>query len=142
MPALRKDYSEAVKQYLEGQSIEKIATFYGITRQAMWKILVRRGVAMRHLEPAEFVVWNGAKYSVRENGYLAKTIESRSYLHREIWEQHYGPIPLGYEVHHKDEDKRNNALNNLELLTEADHAAAHGFGGNQYVPSLGRRPVK
>jgi hypothetical protein len=59
-----------------------------------------------------------------------------------VWEHHNGPIPAGFEVHHKDENKANNDISNLDLMTAVDHAARHGFGGNQYVPSLGRRPVK
>ena len=47
MPAKRKDYDYAVKMYSLGLSIGNIATYYGITRQAMHKILQRRQVVFR-----------------------------------------------------------------------------------------------
>lgn len=47
MPRKRKDYSEAVKMYGAGMSIQDVANFYQISRQAMWKILKRRGVNLR-----------------------------------------------------------------------------------------------
>lgn len=40
-------YSEAPKMYESGLSVGEVAAYYGITRQAMWKILLRRGVTMR-----------------------------------------------------------------------------------------------
>jgi hypothetical protein len=47
MPAHRKDYDLAVEMYEQGLSIGDIGDFYGITRQAMWAILKRRGVVFR-----------------------------------------------------------------------------------------------
>lgn len=35
--------------------------------------------------------------------------------HRLVWEQHHGPIPDGFEIHHRDRDVRNNRIENLEL---------------------------
>ena len=36
-------------------------------------------------------------------------------LHHLIWEKHYGKrVPKGYHVHHKDENKSNNCVANLE----------------------------
>lgn len=43
------------------------------------------------------------------------------YYHRVIWFYFNGDIPQGYEINHKDEDKSNNALCNLELLTRGDN---------------------
>ena len=46
-------------------------------------------------------------------------------LHRAVWEYHNGIIPDGYHVHHKDGDRNNNDIDNLELLREADHLSLH-----------------
>jgi endogenous inhibitor of DNA gyrase (YacG/DUF329 family) len=43
------------------------------------------------------------------------------YLHRVVWEFHNGPIPAGHEIHHKDEDPGNNAIDNLETVRKCDH---------------------
>lgn len=43
------------------------------------------------------------------------------YVHRAIWEAFNGPIPEGYEINHKDENRQNNNLENLELLTHLEN---------------------
>ncbi len=47
------------------------------------------------------------------------------YAHRVIYERHYGPIPSGWVVHHKDEDKSNNAIENLVAMPKAEHQRLH-----------------
>lgn len=142
MPRPRKDFTIAVEMYGLGASIDSVAVAHGVTRQAMWKILRRRGVEMRHPEPRARVVWRGRNYTLRDHGYFADTRDGRQYLHRAMWIEAFGPIPDGSEVHHKDGDKQHNTLDNFEPLSSSEHGRAHGFAGNQYVPSLGYRPVK
>lgn len=43
------------------------------------------------------------------------------YLHRVMWYMAYGPIPDGYEINHIDENKQNNALSNLNLMTHKEN---------------------
>jgi len=46
--------------------------------------------------------------------------------HRYLIQQKTGQqIPKGYVVHHKDRNRCNNALSNLELLTLSEHGKAH-----------------
>lgn len=45
--------------------------------------------------------------------------------HRMIWEAFNGPIPEGYEVHHIDGRRTNNALSNLILLSKLEHYFLH-----------------
>lgn len=42
-------------------------------------------------------------------------------LHRQIYEDNFGPIPEGYCVHHKDGNPENNDPSNLTLLSHAEH---------------------
>jgi hypothetical protein len=44
---------------------------------------------------------------------------------RHVWEQANGPIPRGMGVHHKDGDKLNDALDNLSLVSKAEHLDIH-----------------
>lgn len=61
----------------------------------------------------------GTKYkAIRVNG---KKMDE----HRFVWEQAYGPIPPNHVVHHKNGNKSDNRLENLELLTLSDHAKHH-----------------
>jgi len=48
------------------------------------------------------------------------------YQHREVMEIHIGRTLLSSEiVHHRDEDKRNNCVGNLELTDHVNHATEH-----------------
>ena len=47
-------------------------------------------------------------------------------LHRLIYEDFYDvELPTEIDIHHKDNDKLNNCICNLEALTHADHSASH-----------------
>lgn len=51
-------------------------------------------------------------------------------VHRLVYETWVGPVPGGLTINHKDGRKRNNHVNNLEVLTSAEnsrHAAALGL---------------
>jgi hypothetical protein len=45
--------------------------------------------------------------------------------HRQVWEDNIGEIPKGFFVHHKDGNKRNNNITNLELVNRIEHGAKH-----------------
>lgn len=46
-------------------------------------------------------------------------------LHQEVWKAAHGPIPDGCDIHHRDGDPLNNAVDNLECLTKKEHAQRH-----------------
>lgn len=50
-----------------------------------------------------------------------KTVQA----HRVIYEQHHGPIPEGWHIHHIDEDPLNNDPSNLQALSPRDHSRLH-----------------
>lgn len=47
-------------------------------------------------------------------------------LHRYVWRFHNGDIPEGYHVHHVDENKTHNDIENLCILPKGLHATLHG----------------
>lgn len=49
-------------------------------------------------------------------------------LHRDVWEHFKGPIPKGWEIHHKDDNYSNNDIANLECLPRKKHRAKHHVG--------------
>jgi hypothetical protein len=66
-------------------------------------------------------------HKVYMNGqYPAVYINGKScHVHRLQWIKHYGEIPRGCVVHHKDENKLNWDIDNLELLSRKDHILQH-----------------
>lgn len=46
-------------------------------------------------------------------------------MHRYVWEQHNGPIPAGYIIHHINGNKKDNRLENLSCLTQQEHNKLH-----------------
>lgn len=51
-------------------------------------------------------------------------------IHTLVWEAFHGARPIGLEVNHRDGNKANNRLDNLELLTSSGnklHASANGL---------------
>ena len=48
--------------------------------------------------------------------------------HRVVWIEANGPIPVGHHVHHRNGNITDNRLENLELLSAADHIRHHHIG--------------
>jgi len=60
-------------------------------------------------------------YRKTTSGFMHKTSE-----HRYIMQQSLpGQIPKGYIVHHRDGNKCNNTLSNLDILTRSEHSKKH-----------------
>lgn len=66
------------------------------------------------------------------DGYLRFRAGSRGgqhYVHRLVAAAFLGPCPEGYEVAHKDHDRANPRLDNLEYLTHAENVKASAAAG-------------
>lgn len=66
---------------------------------------------------------DGRHYAWYWDGDQRRTI----YRYQWVWIQANGPIPKGYEIHHKSEDKADDRLGNLECLPKPKHARKHGM---------------
>ena len=75
---------------------------------------------------AHVVTFQGRKYKL-SGGYYKALAWGRgpSALHRAKWEHYRGPIPEGFDVHHKDGDGTNNKLSNLEVISRGKHRSQH-----------------
>ena len=76
---------------------------------------------MEHqLKPS--VAWGGKRWWLNNGYYCNRRGEP---LHRAIYASVYGPIGMGLDIHHKDHDKTNNAIENLEAINRSDHLKLH-----------------
>ena len=59
-------------------------------------------------------------------------------LHRIMWETFVGEIPYGYEIDHIDNNRSNNALNNLQLVNHKQNIELSYKRGRKITDNNGR----
>lgn len=64
---------------------------------------------------------SGFGYTTEKGYHRAKLGGRLRMVHNWVWEQEHGPIPEGFDIHHVDGDKQNNALDNLMLVDRVTH---------------------
>lgn len=60
------------------------------------------------------------------------------YIHRLVWEAFVGEIPKGYIIHHKDSNKQNNSLSNLQLVSSKEHHDIHLAEHPEMITAMNR----
>jgi site-specific DNA-cytosine methylase len=138
MPAHRRP--EVAKKYWElyqqGFSCEDVGKAFGVGRNSVWKVLKNHGYDLRAKKLLPFIEFEGKRYTPDNDGYYRCTERDHNiFLHRVIWEQQNGAIPDGYHIHHKNGDKSDNRIENLECVTPSEHGTIHGFPeGYEFKP--------
>jgi len=75
-------------------------------------------------------------------GYRRVTIPGypgRMLISRLMWTAWNGPIPKGYEIHHKDENILNDYIDNLQMLTKSEHSSLHMTKDNPSRGMIGEK---
>lgn len=75
-----------------------------------------------------YAIIDGIKFrkDKKSGYYLSNNANGKRYrLHRYIWSKYNGDIPKGYEIHHKDQNKDNNNIENLMLVSSQEHKKIH-----------------
>jgi len=70
--------------------------------------------------------YNGRNVYFDKKGYAIVWINGKNKkVHILEWEKYNGKKPKGMQVHHKDDNKRNWEITNLELVSQSDHFRIH-----------------
>lgn len=76
----------------------------------------------------------GLNYAqLRNTGYYSSTTDIRGLMHRYVWEKEKGKIPKGYDIHHINERKYDNRIENLECLPKSEHTRKYSPHHNQHT---------
>jgi len=126
-------YDNAYQLYLDGLSLEQVAKEIGVTRQCIYKAFKRRGFLLRGPNFKPFQYYDGKKFTLRNHGYYSLTTNKRTLMHRYVWEKEKGKIPKGWDIHHINENKADNRIENLECLSKAEHTRKYSPHNNQHT---------
>lgn len=126
-------YDDAYKLYLDGLSLDQVAKNIGVSRQCVFKAFKKRGFILRGVNYQPHQYFNGLKFTLRNNGYFGLTTNDRILMHRYVWEFYNGKIPNGYDIHHLNNKKYDNRIENLECLSKSEHTRKYSPHNNQYT---------
>lgn len=91
-------------------------------------------------------IFNGRLYYLRESqGYYYSPRKDRSgldMLHRMVFIHYNGEIPKGYCIHHKDGNKGNNDISNLECVRRSEHSHYHGVNASEELAEFRKRNLE
>jgi predicted DNA-binding protein YlxM (UPF0122 family) len=126
-------YDNAYSMYLEGLSLEQVANQIGVTRQCIYKAFKKRGFVLRGVNFRPHQFYDGKKFTLRNSGYYSLTTDERTLMHRYVWQKEIGEIPDNHDIHHLNENKSDNRIENLECLLKSEHTRKYSPHNNQYT---------
>lgn len=68
---------------------------------------------------------SGGKLWIKKNLFMNTQYANRQYIHRAYYELVYGKLADNHDVHHHNEDSKDNTITNLEAMAHGDHSAIH-----------------
>lgn len=81
--------------------------------------------------------------AITKKGYVRKYYKEygkQRFEHCVVWEKHFGEIPKGMQVHHRDGNKQNNDISNLVLVDSLTHKRLHS--GCKIIDGIWWKPCK
>ena len=138
--------TQAGNEYRNGATLKVLAAKMKTNYSAIRQKLIAAGVTMRTRKRAtddffigELVTFNGREYFPNHKGYMRARQDPRTYLHRDVFEFFTGrKIKPGHDVNHRDHNKLNWLVCNLQ---EIDHDG-HAIETANWLKENGPGPVK
>jgi len=130
----------AKAMFANGSYLAVVADFLGVSVTTAFNIkhgLTWAGDAQHRPVKTHVGSDHYIRFSACKNGKYRKIA-----VHRAIWEAFVAPIPQGMEINHKDLDRANNRIENLELVTHQEniiHAQAIYAKQRAHIPKGMRR---
>lgn len=110
----------------------RISKRYGVAKITVLRWLKKHKIPIRTGKEAHQFrgkdVWPKGGRIGHVSGYIRVWVREKKkyeWEHRVLWEKHHGKIPRGMCVHHKNLNKSDNRIENLELLPCKVHDAYH-----------------
>jgi hypothetical protein len=115
--------------------VKSSASRRNVKAQAPVLLPENRARLTRHPPPRPGAYWADhealMKWRINSQGYLESWKKHSCILqHRLIWEIYRGSIPRGHAIHHKNEIRTDNRIENLECMPLSEHARLHSVIGN------------
>ena len=75
--------------------------------------------------PPAYYDWNGTRWYRNRKDHYYRDPSGGVLLHVAIWTNANGPAPDGHVIHHRDHNRDNNSIDNLQALADRDHRRHH-----------------
>lgn len=104
------------------------------------------GRVVKCIGKRKFTVSESIKKQTMKNGYLGWTLYKKNvgkfiYTHRLMCTVFIGEIPEGFQVHHKNGNRKDNKVSNLQRIRADKHTSLHSKGEKNAACMLNERKV-
>ena len=83
--------------------------------------------------------FEGVIYYLCGNYFADSSSDTERRLHRAVWLAYHLHIPEGFHVHHEDEDRSHNQIENLLCLPGGEHIRHHNLERREELAEIGRK---
>lgn len=124
-------YQKGQEPFNKGKKWKEFMTRQGMRNSR--KTQIKKGAVPPNHKPVGYE-------RVSKDGYIevkvGEGLRQFRLKHRVVWEQHYGPIPKGYNVEFKNRDKKDLRPENLVLRTRKENMKQNTY--HNYGPEIAR----